>query len=237
MKKLWMPIMLSLGCVALFATSYGEVDKTCAICGKKDKYQVLISSNTMGSQDLDTRPPEMLRSTISHWVEKCSACGYCANDITKLLKHAKETISDSAYKTQLSNPNFPELANKFLCRMLIEDKAGEHKAAIYSAICAGWACDDANMASAASVARGFSIKRILDLNANNEHYFTQKGGDELLISDMYRRNGEYEMASQSIAEGLKMEPESIIKTILNFELALVEKKDTAIHKVSEAVKK
>jgi hypothetical protein len=137
MKKLWIPIIFLHGCFALFATTMGEVEKTCAVCSAKDKYKVLFSSNRMGSMDMDMRPPEMMRSTISLWVEKCSSCGYCSADISKLLNNAKETISDSAYKTQLSNTNFPELANKFLCRMLIEDKAGEYKAAIYSAICAG----------------------------------------------------------------------------------------------------
>lgn len=237
MKKLWIPAILTLGCFALFATTWGEVEKTCAVCGTKDKYRVLMSSNTMGSRDLDTRPPEMLRSTISFWVEKCSSCGYCVADIDKVLKNAKETISGSAYKAQLLNSNFPELANKFLCRMLIEDKAGEHKAEIYSAICAGWASDDAKMASAASAARELSIQRILAMNAKNEHYAAQKGADELLISDMYRRNGEFEKAGRTIEKGLALEPENIIKTILKFELELIEKKDTAVHKVSEAVKK
>jgi hypothetical protein len=237
MKKLWIPILFFWGCLALFATTFGEVEKTCAVCGGKAKYRVLMSSNTMGSQDLDTRPPEMLRSTISLWVEKCAACGYCATDIAKLLGPAKETVMGIAYKAQLSNPDFPELANKFLCRMLIEDEAGERKAAIYSAICAGWACDDANMPSAASVARELSIKRILDLSLKNEHYVDQKGADALLISDMYRRNGEFERARNFIAEGLKLEPAGMIKNILNFELELVGKKDTTIHKVSEAVNK
>jgi hypothetical protein len=237
MKKLWIPTILALGCFALFATTMGEVEKTCAVCGAKDKYTVLMSSNSMGSKDLDMRPPEMMRSTISLWVEKCSACGYCAADINKLLNNAKETISDSAYKAQLSNANFPELANKFLCRMLIEDKAGEHRAAIYSAICAGWASDDAKMASAALAARELSIRRILDLNAKTERYSAQKGADELLISDMYRRNGQFEKAGQIIEKGLSLELEDVVKTILKFELELVGKKDTTVHLISEAIKK
>lgn len=236
MKKLWVPAILTLGCFALFATTWGEVEKTCALCGAKDKYRVLMSTNTMGSRDLDMRPPEMMRSTISFWVEKCSSCGYCAADIEKLLNNASETVTDSAYKAQLSNPNFPELANKFLSRMLIEDNAGEHKAAIYSAICAGWASDDANMPLAASVARELGIQRILAMNAHNDHYVAQKGADELLISDMYRRNGEFEKAAQTIEKGLKLESEEIIKTLLKFELALVEKRDTTAHTISEVIK-
>jgi hypothetical protein len=93
------------------------------------------------------------------------------------------------------------------------------------------------MTSAASAARELSIKRIMDLNEKTERYTTQKGADELLVSDMYRRNGQFEKAGQSIEKGLALEPEDIIKTILKFELELVGKKDTAVHLASEVIKK
>ena len=120
--------------------------------------------------------------------------------------------------------------------MMIEDKAGDRKTAIYSAICAGWASDDAKMPSAAAAARKTSIQRIIEINAANEKYARQQGGDELLVADMYRRNGEFEQAEQFIKKGLAIEKaEDIIKTALKFERELVEKKDTDVHKVSEAV--
>jgi hypothetical protein len=237
MNKVPIFMVLAFGCIALFATTYAQVEKICSVCGEKSTQTVVMTTNSSGSSDLDARPPEMQRSTIASWVQKCPACGYCAADIATLLKNAKDTVSSPAYKAQLSNADFPELANKFLCRMLIQDKAGESKAAIYSAICAGWASDDANMPSAATAARELGIKRLLDFNGNNEQYRTQKGADELLIADMLRRNAQFEKAKQSAGKGLALAQEEIIKTILNFEIELAEKKDIAVHRVAEAVKK
>ena len=235
MRKGYIPSIILLGSITLFATSYVDVEKVCAVCGEKSKQTVLVSTNSSGSSDLDMRPPEMMRSTIAFWVEQCPACGYCANDIGKLIKNAKDTMADPSYKTQLSNAEFPELANKFLCRMQIQEKAGEFRAAIYSAICAGWASDDANNAAAAFSSRTISIQRLLDFNGNNEMYVSQKGGDEVLISDMLRRNGEFEKARQIADKGIGYNPENVIKDLLAFELALIDKKDTAVHKVAEAV--
>ena len=235
MKKLLITTLFLILCAVLSATTIFTEEKTCAVCGAKNSYNVIGSTNSMGSSDLDLRPPEMMRSTIGFWVEKCPACGYCASDVSQLLKNAKETVTDPAYMVQLVNPDFPELANKFLSRMMIEDKAGERRAAVYSAICAGWASDDAKALSAAIAARKLGIQRILEMNATNEQYAQQNGGDELLIVDMYRRNEEFAQAEQFIKKGLKLETEDIIKTILNFQRGLIEKKDTSVYTISEAV--
>jgi hypothetical protein len=237
MKKALVYLMFALGCFSLFATSFGEVEKICAVCGAKGKYTVLMSTNAMGARDLDGRPPEMMRSTISFGVEKCPACGYCSEDVAKLIKDAKATMADPAYKSQLSNAAYPELANKFLCKMMIEDKAGEYKIAANSAINAGWTSDDAKNTEAAAAIREISIKRLLDLNSKNDRYFTQKGGDEILISDMWRRNSQFEKARQAAEKGLTLELEEVIKSVLNFELALIDKKDTAIHTMAEIAHK
>lgn len=37
----------------------------CAVCGKESEQITLASTNTFGSPDLDLRPPEMKRSTMS----------------------------------------------------------------------------------------------------------------------------------------------------------------------------
>ena len=66
---------------------------------------------------------------------------------------------------------------------------------------------------------------------------SQKGSDELLITDMLSRNSQFEKASQSAEKGLALAQKDIIKTILDFEITLAEKKDTAVHTVSDAVKK
>ena len=39
-------------------------ERKCVLCGKTNKHEIWISTNGFGAADLDTRPPEMMRSTI-----------------------------------------------------------------------------------------------------------------------------------------------------------------------------
>jgi hypothetical protein len=178
--------------------------------------------------------PSGTGSLLSLTVKQCPACGYCASDINKLLSHAKETVMDSTYKAQLTNPDYPELANKFLAQMMIEDRAGERHSAIRSAISAGWASDDAKMPSASMAARKIAIRRILEMNAVNEQYSRQKSEDELLIADMHRRNGEFDQSEQFVKKGLELITGEIVRAALIFERELIAKKDTSVHTIAEA---
>ena len=57
-------------------TTIGEVERTCALCGKTSEQMTLGSTNAMGAPDLDLRPSEMQRSTMYLWIEHCVHCGY-----------------------------------------------------------------------------------------------------------------------------------------------------------------
>lgn len=228
-KSLWVSVIFMIVCAALLATTFGTVERTCAVCGAKNNYPV-IRTVSFNGYDLDMRPagaPLLI-------VQQCPDCGYCAADVGNLINRAEETVMDSAYKAQLTNTEFPEKADKFLAKMMIEDKAGERKAAIRSAINAGWASDDAKMPSAAVAARNMSIRRIMELNALNERYSQGKGEDELLLADMYRRNGEFEKAEQLVKKGLEHTVGETFKAVLNFERELIENRDIAVHTIAEA---
>ncbi|MBS7251264.1 MAG: hypothetical protein KIH08_11870 [Candidatus Freyarchaeota archaeon] len=123
-------------------TQLEEVEKKCILCGKESKQIVVISTNTVGSPDLDTRPPEMKRSTLPYWIEFCPECGFCAPDISEAPPEAAEIVRSEAYQQQLHNPEFPALANKFLCLSLILEKIGVYVGAGWCSVHAAWACDD-----------------------------------------------------------------------------------------------
>jgi hypothetical protein len=57
---------------------------TCRLCAAVSRQTILLSSNTFGSvPGLDGRPGGMLRLTMKFWVQRCGACGYCAEDLSK----------------------------------------------------------------------------------------------------------------------------------------------------------
>lgn len=83
-------------------TYVGAIEKKCFICGEMCKVYAIASTNRMGSPDLDTRPPEMERSTIKYHIQYCPSCHYCAPDITSGPDIAAQIIkSDCNYSAIL----------------------------------------------------------------------------------------------------------------------------------------
>ena len=85
-------------------TRIRDVKLKCAVCGKNSQQKRLLSTNIQGFRDLDMRPPEMERSTIDTWVQRCPFCGYCAPEISELLSGAPEIVKTNSYQKLLKDP-------------------------------------------------------------------------------------------------------------------------------------
>lgn len=119
-------------------TMYNEVVR-CAVCGSDSEFAALGSTNRFGSPDLVTRPPEMERSTLFVWIQRCPQCGYCAPDLSEAPNQADQLVNGPAYKRQLSDSRFPKLANTFLCSALIQESSCQYAAAAWAHVHAAWA--------------------------------------------------------------------------------------------------
>ena len=72
----------------------------CAVCGAKNRYSVLASTNTFGGgPDLDLRPPEMRRSTMPYWVQECPECGYISEEVSDPSDVSREWLQSEEYLT------------------------------------------------------------------------------------------------------------------------------------------
>ncbi len=67
-----------------------EQEVECCVCQEKSKHMIIGSTNSFGSPDLDTRPPEMKRSTLSLWIQRCPSCGYSSPDLSDCEAHIAE---------------------------------------------------------------------------------------------------------------------------------------------------
>ena len=123
-------------------TTYYTRTTICGVCSTSFEYSDISSTNSFGSPDLDTRPPEMQRSTINTWVQRCPGCGACAFDLSRLDNSAKSIIESPKYKEQLNNKEYSDLANYFLCKSIIEENLGQHVNATWSLIHGAWILDD-----------------------------------------------------------------------------------------------
>ena len=210
--------------------------KKCALCGKTSEYMLISSTNTFGSPDLDTRPPEMQRSTIQWWVQTCPSCGYCSPDISEAHGGASETVRTPAYQTQLNDKRYPRLANAFLCFGLIQESAGKHVQAGWANIHAAWACDDAGSEIPAAESRKKALILLRKAKELGQAFAMQPGAEEAIIADLARRSGQLELAREACDRGLRATGlEATVEAVLRFEAALTDRGDTGRHTIAEAL--
>ena len=156
----------------------------CFVCGNRCEIHQVLSTNTFGPPDLDTRPAEMTRSIIIEFgVGHCPSCDYCAPDISTGPELATKIIKTDEYSDLLkkaehpdisTNPEIcakiieideclkqsrwlgqPEFARKFLCSAIVLEAAKQYDQAGWDALKSAWAFDDCKNARWAAEFAGF----------------------------------------------------------------------------------
>jgi len=207
----------------------------CAVCGAEAKYTQIGSTNELGSPDLDTRPPEMRRSTMFAWVRRCPECGYCASDIGQATAQAAALVRSTEYSRQLADATYPELANRFLCKALIEEQSEDLVAAAWSLIHPAWACDDAQKDGPARSCRSKVADMVGTALDSGQRITDQEAADIAIRVDLLRRAGRLDEASELIQRQRPYIGEDIIPKILAFQERLIERGDLSCHTIAEAL--
>jgi uncharacterized protein (DUF2225 family) len=217
-------------------TTAVEKTKKCAVCGKTSKHMVITSTSAFGSPDLDTRPPEPKRSSIVWWIQSCPSCGYCAPDISEHIEKACEVVRSDPYRQQLNSPEFPKLANAFLCYSLIQESLGKYASGGWASIYAAWACDDAGLDAGAQKCRKRALILLRRARENDQEFAEQAGAEEAIMVDLLRRSGQFELALKACDDGLKKDLEKVISDVLRFQKILIGRSDVACHSIAEATR-
>lgn len=215
-------------------TTFREVKTECALCGQKSMQAVITSTSAYGWPDLDMRPPEMERSTIGMWVQTCPSCGCCCSDISRQIDQSTEVAHSDSYQQQLRNPEFPELANAFLCFSLIQESGGKYASAGLASLHAAWACDDAGYNASAQTCRRKAATLLKRAREDGQSFVRRAGGEEVIMVDLLRRSGQFELALEMCDAGLQKKPDDEIIQVLQFQKILISKQDVACHSTAEA---
>ena len=77
-------------------TTLGTASAACAVCGTVSEYTVIQSTSRFGSPDLDTRPPEMERSTLPYWVRNVAQ--YMKGNVKQYVFVSTESVYASDAK-------------------------------------------------------------------------------------------------------------------------------------------
>jgi glutathione S-transferase len=169
------------------------------------------------------------------WVHECGECGYVAPELGAAAEGAGRIVASAAYRTELKSADRAQLANRMVCRSLLEVAAGEFVTAGWRRLHAAWVCDDANAIEEARVQRRAALELLERARASGQRAIKSvEGGDEVLLADIARRAGEFERALEYCVAGLALpEVPEFVRNILEFECALVRVRDVACHSVGE----
>ena len=164
-------------------TTVTEEKVRCWLCESENQFTVVGSTNAIGSSDLDVRPPEMKRSTIFAWVQRCPECGYCATDLAAPRPEATDVVSAKEYERQLDDPTNPELANSFLCA------CRDYSAATWALLRAAWVCDDSGRPDQAVVCRQRAAEMLPVAEEHEQIIAKPEGASTAILIDLLRRSG------------------------------------------------
>ncbi len=156
-------------------TTMFKKEVECCVCGEKNSHTGIGSTNSFGSPDLDTRPPEMQRSTIYHWIQRCPSCGYCSSDLSKCSNNTKEIIKSVEYQNIVKNNVTPEVASSFLALSYEKEQSNQYSDSAWMAIHASWICDDENNSEVSTRCRKQAISLIEKANSQAQKIAVQKG--------------------------------------------------------------
>jgi hypothetical protein len=223
-------LFLEAGMTTLFRET-----KTCFVCGNKSEHTAIGSTNSFGSPDLDLRPPEMQRSTMPHWIQRCPTCGYCAASIAEGPEIAKEIVRSPDYLAQRDDPAFPWLADNFLCSSLIQAADSKESAAGWDALHAAWTCDD-QAAEKAEFCRRKAIVLFIAARAKGQPFAKERTTEDLLLADLYRRSTQFDEVEGVCANGLAQRPHQLMAVVFLAQRQLARGRDSKRYTVADAQK-
>jgi uncharacterized protein (DUF2225 family) len=214
-------------------TTLITLEKTCGVCGTTSSHPAVASTNAFGSPDLDTRKPEMARSTFATWVQCCPQCGYCAFALNEVIGDAQQVITAAPYQNQRKALDLPELAKQFLCLALLYEAAEEHAPAGWAALYAAWACDDLGQLAQAKACRRRSAEHFRQALAEGK---TIAGDDKTaicLLIDVLRRSEQWLLAESLCEDALRRH--TAVEKILRFQQLLINNLDAGCYTISQAI--
>jgi hypothetical protein len=203
---------------------------SCGHCGESSEHTVLLSTNTVGSPDLDLRPSEMQRSTMHTWLQLCPDCGYCAPDISTVPVNAL-VYRSKEYQAALNRDDYPELARRFLA-YAHSVSASAPASAGQAFLHVAWVCDDAGRTDQSAECRRWAVewfRRCKPFSHSDEGL--ARGA---VLVDVLRRCGQFEEASAECAELLAVPGVTgVLREVLQFQQRLIGGADLSVYLVSD----
>ncbi|MCR5794058.1 MAG: hypothetical protein K6G61_01750 [Solobacterium sp.] len=204
--------------------------KKCAVCGHEHDYVMIASTNAFGPSDLDTRPPQMARSTMRYWVEECPACGYASDDISSPAGVPSSFLQSEPYRTYDGIGFQSRLAGKFYRQYMIQSELDDAEEAFWSVLHCAWACDDYEDTDNAKRCREEAVRladRLLLTDSEDR--------DDLMVmrADLLRRSGHFDHVIHDYAQ-YRTDDETF-NAILRFQIRKAAEQDDGCYVTDDAL--
>jgi len=200
----------------------------CGVCNTASRQPVFRPNPPEQAPDLDLRPGEPVRSTMSRWLQQCPSCGYAAPDITRAHPAAAQAVAAAPFRALVAETTHPPLARRFLAWAHVLEETGALHAAAEATLHAAWVADDLG-------------REELSRSWRQEAVALWRGGppmdDEqtVRVVDALRRSGAWDDAAAT-AEALRdAMPAEAIAQVIGLELRLIAAEDAGRHTVASAL--
>ena len=201
-------------------------DQKCPVCGKLSSQPVLSSTNAMDYPDLDLRPAEMQRSTMSIWVLECPHCGYVSGNFKNETQITDDFLKSDSYQTCDGIEFIGKLSKRFYRAYLIAKESEDSVKCFFNLIHCAWDCDDKNDPNATRI-RKLAIEQFDNLDydeSERKNYLAIK-------ADLLRRSGEFDRLVEEFSD-IRI-GEEIYDDIIQFQIMKALKKDTECYTVGD----
>ncbi|BDG74042.1 hypothetical protein Rmf_39710 [Roseomonas fluvialis] len=209
------------------------------MCHSTSIQTTLASTNRFGTADLDLRPPEMVRSTMTAWIQACPNCGYVAEKIgVELLTPdlVRRVLAGDRWRELMFGWKGPDLASAFLRASLLKRELGQPHDAADSALRAAWVADDRHD-------RVLSIECRKEATQLTDLALEGKDPDDeacrrmrIRQVDILRRAEIWTAAERLCEDLLDGSPEGTAGIVLRFQASLIQKRDTYCYAISDALR-
>lgn len=208
-------------------STFRRIKEKCYVCGHESEQTIIMSTNRFGSPDLDLRPPEMMRSTMRHWLHMCPKCKYVAESLDNSTNATAEylEILDTSADQIFSDRCFG--ADVFYIRYNICQQDGDLLGSFKSALHTAWVCDDYGDDEYSQMFRDIALERLEALEKKSKI----NDNIRLMKADILRRAGHFDQVISEY-ENVRFSSNELEKIRL-FQIEKAKKKDDRCYTLAD----
>ena len=213
--------------MATAPTSAGR-EKRCGVCGQESRQPGFRPPVPEQAPDLDLRPGEPVRSTMSRWLQACPHCGYAAPDIAEAHPAGAQAVAAAPYRALIADTAHPVVARRFLAWAHVLEETGALHAAAEATLHAAWVADDLNRDDLARQWRREAVALWRSGPALDAE-------QSVRVIDALRRAGDFAEAEGAAEALAALNPPEAVAQVTALEARLITAEDTGRHSIASAL--